>query len=636
MPKIEIKEKDLTTPGVVVQDTDIVFIPGFVDPDAAIEKGVPYLFTSSSEFKSLCGDVAPTFTRDQFYPKDEETGFGDNAIPSGENEVMFDMGTPDPGYVMAKELLAAGLSVLFMRVNGNSEVEDSYEKANTEDVKDLIGKTADENSTYYYKDSEKYVPYSTPITYPKFSDYKVGADSTVYELTAIDYVDVAKYYNDEAYKVDPTGTIDKYEEADYPTFKSVVLISSDGITYTVLSDAKDAPEKFGTDNESTYKDKHYALSVGVGSEPTDWKTNFNRYYVRSGKTVGGTDNDTYTKISLPSNYKAYESGNIYSKFSIDISSPSVKTMYTELENIFDASDVTGLVDKGNYDFKYLTTGGYPVFEYKNGSLVGQMLKLASTRGDCVALIDHTDNKGRTIDPADGDGKSLYQCLKASSITDGEFGAMFTPWSTFNRTTKDSNIKISSFRAPGSFAYLLSLADSIQTNANWLAVAGVARGGVRNLADGGMTTVIPNGVADYMQPRDGISINAVTNIRPYGYTIWGNRTLNKNSEGLVATSFLNIRNLISDVKKTCYRVARKMTFEQDTDVLWINFKSDISKLLDRMKSGYGISGYKILRDTEHEMAGAKATLCAQVVLFPVEPVEDFYITIVLKDDEVSVE
>lgn len=636
MPKIEIKEKDLTTPGVVVQDTDIVFIPGFVDPDAAIEKGVPYLFTSSSEFKSLCGDVAPTFTQDQLYPEGEVSGFGDYAIPSGENEVMFDMGTPDPGYVMAKELLAAGLSVLFMRVNGKSKVEDSYEQADTEDVKDLIGKPANNESTYYYKEGTGYLPYSSSITHPKFSDYEAGGDSTVYKLTAIDYVDVATYYNDETYRVDPTGKIDKHKDTSYPTFKSVVLISSDGTTYTVLSGAKDAPAKLGTDNESTYKDKYYALSVGVGSEPGDWETAFSSYYVRSGIAVGGTGDDTYTKIVLSSDHKVYESDNIYIKSSFDTSSPSVTTMYKELEDIFDTSDVTGLVDKGNYDFKYLTTGGYPVFEYKKGSLVGQMLKLASTRGDCVALIDHTDNKGRTIDPADGKGESLYQCLKASSITDGEFGAMFTPWSTFNRTTKDSNIKISSFRAPGSFAYLLSLADSIQTNANWLAVAGVARGGVRNLADGGMTTVIPNGVADYMQPRDGISINAVTNIRPYGYTIWGNRTLSKNSEGLVATSFLNVRNLISDVKKTCYRVARKMTFEQDTDVLWINFKADIAKLLDRMKSGYGISGYKILRDTEHEMANAKATLCAQVVLFPVEPVEDFYITIVLKDDEVSVE
>ena len=190
--------------------------------------------------------------------------------------------------------------------------------------------------------------------------------------------------------------------------------------------------------------------------------------------------------------------------------------------------------------------------------------------------------------------------------------------------------------PASYAYFNALGDSIRTNANWLAIAGSARGVVPNLATKGMTTNIPNGAADAMQPRDGIAVNAITNIKPYGWTIWGNRTLKNNAENLTATSFLNTRNLISDVKKTAYKVARKLTFEQNNDILWVNFKGLISPTLDRMLSGYGISGYKIVRDTEHEKASEKATVCAKIILYPVYAVEDFYITIVLKDDEVNVE
>jgi phage tail sheath protein FI len=153
----------------------------------------------------------------------------------------------------------------------------------------------------------------------------------------------------------------------------------------------------------------------------------------------------------------------------------------------------------------------------------------------------------------------------------------------------------------------------------------------------MTTVIPNSVADAMQPRNNaVTVNAITNIAPYGYTIWGNRTLKPVEENLVATNFLNIRNLISDIKKTCYRVARKTTFEQNTDILWINFSSEIGKLLDRMKTGFGISGYKIVKDVEHEKAAEKATLCAKIIIYPTYAVEDFYITVVLKDDEVVVQ
>ena len=56
-----------------------------------------------------------------------------------------------------------------------------------------------------------------------------------------------------------------------------------------------------------------------------------------------------------------------------------------------------------------------------------------------------------------------------------------------------------------------------------------------------------------------------NIRPYGYCIWGNRTLNENN-GLVASSFMNIRTLVNEVKKTVYSVAKSLTFELNNDVL----------------------------------------------------------------------
>ena len=325
---------------------------------------------------------------------------------------------------------------------------------------------------------------------------------------------------------------------------------------------------------------------------------------------------------------------------------NIKTMYNALNAIFDAGSDTGLMDKGNYSFKYMTTGGYPVYEYNQGALVQKMLNVAANRGDCVAIIDHTDNINRdnNIDYSD----SLYATVKddTSWKAHGEFATMFTPWATYNRLTTDKDYLTNQIvtasnkiRMPASFAYLLALADSIKTNANWLAIAGSARGAVLHLAADGMTTVIPNGAADKMQPRNSIAINPITNINPYGNIIWGNRTLKDNADKgkLTATSFLNIRNLVSDVKKQCYRTARQLTFEQNNDILWINFKALMSPLLDTMLSGYGISGYKMVIDTDkmRELGYPKATLCVKIILFPVYAVEDFYISIVLKDDDISV-
>ena len=186
--------------------------------------------------------------------------------------------------------------------------------------------------------------------------------------------------------------------------------------------------------------------------------------------------------------------------------------------------------------------------------------------------------------------------------------------------------------PASFAFLISLGRSIQTNANWLAIAGVARGQVPYIVSLNTSERLTNTIADSYQGRTGVAINAITEIRPYGLTIWGNRTCLKNVDNLVASSFLNIRNLVSDVKKLAYDTAKRAMFEQNSTVLWLNFKSAITPLLDRMQSGYGISGYKIIRQTTTE----KAKVVALIRLYPVYAVEEFEITVIMSDEDVSVQ
>ena len=50
-----------------------------------------------------------------------------------------------------------------------------------------------------------------------------------------------------------------------------------------------------------------------------------------------------------------------------------------------------------------------------------------------------------------------------SLEKGEFGAMFTPWATYSRITSDKNTHdVTTFRAPGSFAYLMADKESATT------------------------------------------------------------------------------------------------------------------------------------------------------------------------------
>ena len=59
-------------------------------------------------------------------------------------------------------------------------------------------------------------------------------------------------------------------------------------------------------------------------------------------------------------------------------------------------------------------------------------------------------------------------------------------------------------------------------------------------------------------------------------------------------------------------------------------------LDRMQSGYGISGYQLAINKDHPQYGRHATFCFKIILYPIYPVERFFINVILQDNEVTFE
>lgn len=291
-----------------------------------------------------------------------------------------------------------------------------------------------------------------------------------------------------------------------------------------------------------------------------------------------------------------------------------------------------LEDKYKYNIRFLTAGGYQALAKDSmKKLVAQyMLAAAANRGDATALID-IDKTAVTA----GEIKEIALTLKPEVGSTDEFnylsqlryGAAFAPW-----------IKIDSTNSlPASFAYLRAYALSTANNPAWFAVAGEERGKCpfEPLAQFGQAEV------EELQTRTAgdICVNPICNINPFGNIIWGNRTLavcdktldfdnNKviDEDDLVASNFLNIRQLISDIKKQMYFASVRYTFEQNSDILWINFKAMITPLLDKMLSGNGINGYKFIRVATDK----KAKLAAKLTIIPVEAVEDFELTLELAD------
>jgi hypothetical protein len=285
-------------------------------------------------------------------------------------------------------------------------------------------------------------------------------------------------------------------------------------------------------------------------------------------------------------------------------------------------------DKTLWDVRFITTGAFERGTKGSGGEIvddgytSSLCKSAENRGDAIALCDHNS--------------SLKDATKIQGLFatyNSSFGAAFSPWCEFNFDGTHAIL-------PGSFAFLSAYAKSIQSYPSWYAVAGSVRGIIPNL----VKPVVDFGDADCdtLQCRAavlgdagdnvGVAVNPIAYIRGFGYLIWGNRTLLKNGKsGTTALSFLNVRNLVVELKKTLYIAGRTLTFEQNSDILWLNYKALVTPTLETMLSGNGIGGYKCFKLATK----AKATLKAKFQISPIEAVEDFDLYVNLVDNETSV-
>lgn len=281
-------------------------------------------------------------------------------------------------------------------------------------------------------------------------------------------------------------------------------------------------------------------------------------------------------------------------------------------------------DKGIYDLRFITSGSYA-----SATIAHSVILCAAERGDATAVIDvpnASDGSAADIDTYTASIGAVSVTRADGTVEDGmKYASIFAPGITLGDTT----------HMPASFDYLSCFASFIASYPAWFAMAGSIRG-VCPETVAAVDTEFGDADNSILQAREvnttnGITAdhracNTISKIRPYGYVLWGNRTMYPLKTGLVASSFLNIRQLCCTLKKVMYRAARKYTFEPNSDVLWTNFVNAITPTLEDMKSGQGIKGYKIIKET----TGKKATLKARVRIIPIEAVEDFDLTVELTD------
>ena len=670
MANIVIKELDLTTPSVTGSNNEVVYVPGFATNDKGAfadfenraAQFAPTLCSTLDEFNYYFGSYPAVFTEDLPWGN---TSFSDAAKATGN---MFSVGDVDPSYMYAKELINAGITVLYEKMNDES---DSYSPASMYTaLKGEVVIDAETNTLYdpYVNISdvgEYSVKYITSGGYPTFeSGVALNSNGVLLINGEDDGVDDHKVTIDDSFYQTFTRELGEYKvlyrsnaEAQH-TIQQPPVVSNENLAVTVSNQFLSGE---GLNLATSPAEQTYVFTATVSGEPatTTWAcsnaatitgiTDISAYgiTIESG-TVANSDTISITVVTTGGSGWYIEAYN-------DVVDP-----YTYIGNLEKNSDdifeivqgsgsdmiVSGILI-GNAQTQSLSpTDGWVIDIYITSNvetnLAAKLIACAASRGDALALIDHTNNRNR---PLTGEKSVYYAVSNAQSnyriSANNEYGTMFTPWFVYTPILgyASSNRKYNKVKSwvpsamPGSFAYLMSLALSVRDNPSWLAIAGVTRGVVPYLSDLAISRRLTNAIADSYQPDTAIAINPITNIRPYGYTIWGNRTLKDNAKkgGLTATSFLNIRNMLSDIKKQAYNAAVIGLFEQNNEILWLNFKSYIEPLLDQMTSGYGISDYSIVR----EPSDSPAKVVATIRIYPVYAVEMFEITVELSNSTLEV-
>lgn len=325
-----------------------------------------------------------------------------------------------------------------------------------------------------------------------------------------------------------------------------------------------------------------------------------------------------------------------------------KELEDTIAGITGGSITTALINKANACIanlaKYTATGAKDA----NGDETNDMyMKEIPGRGDCVALIEADENKYTPTTGIQANPElsiiSAINEMTGIDASNGKFCAMTVPSVHYkmsidaeNPNEFDNNVKF-----PGAFHYLACFMNSLRLGfAEWYAAAGYTRGVASYIVD--HTSVKLGEIAiNALEPRNWndpqsdypkFACNVIANFRG-SYYLWGNRTAHPlgkkgslDTGDLVASSFLNIRQLCCTIKKQLYVACRTFTFDPNSDTLWVNFCNAIRPTLEAMKADQGIRDYKIMK----MYTDKKATLKAKLRIIPIEAVEDFDLEVSLED------
>lgn len=229
-----------------------------------------------------------------------------------------------------------------------------------------------------------------------------------------------------------------------------------------------------------------------------------------------------------------------------------------------------------YDINLMATPGF-----SSGAVIGQSIQMCMSRGDVLYLVDppYGLRPQQVVDWHNGMLLSdLRQAINSSYAT------LYWSWlQIFDQFTGDYIWIPPSGHALSVFARTSRVAEQ------WFAPAGLRRGRLITPIDVEYSPTLPERDLLY---GSGNAVNPIVNFPQDGITIWGQRTLQRMASAL---DRVNVRMLLSYIKKNLTRALRPFVFEQNDEITWEQMRTTASSFLADIKARRGLEDFRVICD-----------------------------------------
>lgn len=243
------------------------------------------------------------------------------------------------------------------------------------------------------------------------------------------------------------------------------------------------------------------------------------------------------------------------------------------------------------------------------------LALCEQRGDTLFIADTPPN----LDPQgvadwhNGKGENNHAEFNSSH------GAMYYPWVYIYDEINAEEVLV-----PASVAALAAIARSENISRPWYAPAGLTRGLVRNIVRA--ERVIGTADADFLYEMPN-NINSIITHQTAGLVLWGQRTLYRQDTAL---NRINVRRLITHIKRSVTRVCQSLVFEPNDRITWAIFEDTLNPFFRGLVAQRGIYDYYIvpLSETVTDLDIDNGRMPAQILIKPTKAAEFIPVDIVI--------